>query len=663
MNTQVYQLYNNTLCIAASGVIKSDDNPEGIISKEVWQKLPYRHGAKVLQKGGNGRTSLIAWNTVPGRFQEEIKKAYGDPEKTAKKSAFMRLVNFQDVKAATFFMQYEISGKKLDLESQKLYISHAVIFDAVKIQYKETQKMRARHGKSMNGFWESMTNTLHRLKNEGELNHKLPRNPVSLKRKYEAYLNGGYETLISAKLQNDNRKKMTGDIEGWIVTQMCSTRLSIDMIHHRYLKIAESKGWRTDITAGAFRKYVTQKDVVQLIALKRHGVKSMEKTNGISHSLKKALYANDVWMGDGTGTGWAYRTDDNAIGYATTYFVLDGLSEKILACPTVDHVNKETAQLQADAFSEAIRNAGYCKPYQIILDNQKGHKTTEVQQTLKKITRSGHVTHSRAYRPQGRSIERIFGQFQEMMLARFFFWTGFGRHTHSDVKNAPNTEDIKKNIHDIPTFQELQMLLEKIVDEWNNLDYKGRKTPNEIYDEHRDPTEQAMTLEEISQMFWREVGPVTYRPEGIKFQYKNQKYHYEVYDENGNIDFAFRKQYLKESFYIRFDPEFNHEEIFLVQATYSGKLQKVAVAKPKREISRSMRYHEAGDVSWANEQMRLEKEYFESLEAEAVEKYNFDEQEKRTSWRELIGQAPQKVEVQHNDDDDEDIRELLRRRM
>lgn len=657
----VYINYKNTTCISLQGLtqagwdkLKPTKRPDGRETYQLWCKwmsLAKQRNA-TRQAGGNGRQSLIAFEAIPENYRDEISEKFGNPTKQASNNSFVSRI-LPDENAARFFLEYKIDTHRyLPKEHQQLYTANACVLNAIKILYTNQQAARAALGSQLKNFWKGIAEVLNNMR--GEFNHSLRKNPVALQRQYNAYIKLGYESLISGKFCNPNSTKITPEIQAWIIKEMSSTRQSIEMVAMRYPAHAEKMGWRTDISVDAFKARAAKQNVRAVIDYARYGAKKFREKHGHYHAIAEAKYSNDIWMGDGTGTGFCYRTADNKIGYATSYFVMDAKSKKFLSCVTWEGIGGEDRHRQAEAFRAAARNTGYCKPYQIKVDHQKGHQTTEMRTLFNQLAHV--VTFSRPHRSSGRSIERTFGMFQEMMLSQYFFWSGFGRHTHSTINHAPNNELMVQNLDKLPSYEELLKLMDVTVAEWNNLDYKGRENPNKVYAESLSPEQQVLTLDEIGEMFFTIQGPKEYGNSGILLRHKDFKQLYEVYDADGNVDYNFRNHYLHQSLYLRFDPELEFKDIDLLVLHGTGGYQKVATASPKRTISESVKYHAPGDVSWGLKQMDLEEEYMQGLEKELVLVGHNDES--LNDWRKKITIAKELNE----EEGEEDIDQLFKNR-
>src|SRR5690606_41197826 len=80
----MFEFYNDTLCVHGGWLYKS-----GLMKKCNYDSYTQRGPFRVLRNGGGKNTpALIAWVSLQPEYQEQIKKEYGDPTKTAKHIVF-----------------------------------------------------------------------------------------------------------------------------------------------------------------------------------------------------------------------------------------------------------------------------------------------------------------------------------------------------------------------------------------------------------------------------------------------------------------------------------------------------------------------------------------------------------------------------------------------
>jgi hypothetical protein len=312
--------------------------------------------------------------------------------------------------------------------------------------------------------------------------------------------------------------------------------------------------------------------------------------------------------------------------------VIDVTSLKFLGWDTAEGINKENFRMQLNSYRMAVRNAN-AKPYQLLHDNQGGHKVSESKAFYSKLAKVAFST--RAYRPSGKAIEQAFGRFQTMFLSELPFWTGFNRASHSRQQYAPDYDILQKNIEMLPGYDEIVKLAGVFFEKWNNYASESKKSPNELYAALRNPEEKPISLDEMAELFFDIQGPKKYFTQGITLRIDGDDLWYEVYDLNGDVDYDFRRNHLHERFYLRYDPEQLIKTIELLQEHTTGGLQRIASAEPKRGVNRSVRYLNEDDRAWIDKQMKLEKEMFGHMDTEA-EQMGYDVRERFTRWRDYL---------------------------
>lgn len=654
------EYFNNILCASSQELIKSEQNPKGFTTYSNLHKMCRRSGKLTVVRPGKGKASplLIEFQSLPIEWQDELKRLNPSPESQAEAKPFKDKI-VTDHAAREFFRNYTYDmGTHLTTRLQEEYTNNASILNAIKLVYNKALESRARSGKTTRNFWSKTAEALIVIRKD--YLHSMPKNSRSLQRLYNEYLSTGYEALINGRLGNKNSEKITGDILEWLTTEMAHTRQSVEMISMRYPAVAAQKGWDVTITAEAFRVRVSQPEIRQMIDLKRHGRKAFRKLYGHTFKLRKAQYSNDLWVSDGTALSWYYKRPvfgktGKELRYepamATTYVVMDAASKKFLGWSTKEGINKENFEMQLEAYRAALRASG-AKPYQLLFDNQGGHKNTESREFYSKLAHVYFPT--RAYRPSGKPVEQAFKNFQTLKLAEFPFWSGFGRPSHATVAFSPNMEAIKQNIDSLPTYQELVKLFDVIVAEWNELDFNGAGSPNALYQACKNPDEEPIGWQELADMFWNMQGPKKYKAWGIELMRQGEEIIYEVYDESGNVDYNFRRKYLKQKFFLKYDPAGEYPEVELYQLAADGGYQRVATALQKREPSRSVKYLNEGDKAWIEKQMALESEMMDEMDA-SMTAIGYNEEVKWNSWRNRIDadqeeNAKQSVTLYGNDE-------------
>ena len=97
------QQYNGVLCISGSELIRSEENPTGLMCGNTYRSLVTRKRINVIRRaGGEGRTALIEFKSLPVKYREAIQSRYGDVPAEAVKQDLLHRISL-DQAAAVFF--------------------------------------------------------------------------------------------------------------------------------------------------------------------------------------------------------------------------------------------------------------------------------------------------------------------------------------------------------------------------------------------------------------------------------------------------------------------------------------------------------------------------------------------------------------------------------
>lgn len=210
--------HNNQLCISGSELIISPENPAGVISKALWDKWRRLEIVKVVRRACYGQPALIEFNSLPSEYRDKIAVSLGVPPAEEAHTRGLKDRMESDPRAVSYFSNYKLAdGRMLPDKAQREYSINAAILNTIKTAHTETTNSRRAMGaKGPSKFWE---NTLIAVNNiRTETGHSLPSRLVPLKRKFQAYVNEGYQSLISGKYCNDNSRKVTDQLERLILS-------------------------------------------------------------------------------------------------------------------------------------------------------------------------------------------------------------------------------------------------------------------------------------------------------------------------------------------------------------------------------------------------------------------------------------------------------------
>ena len=279
------------------------------------------------------------------------------------------------------------------------------------------------------------------------------------------------------------------------------------------------------------------------------------------------------------------------------YEVVDAYSEVLLGF----HISEsENFEAQYCAFRMAVQRSGH-KPYEIVHDNQGGHnklnrqgkKPTGDEKGKGFLDRLCHIHRpTMPYNGESKTIESIFGRFQQQVLARYFNFTG-QNVTAKKLTSRPNMEMVAANRDKLPTYQELCELYAQCREEWNEMKhpkYDGSRIA--MYEGSVNEETPVVGKYEMQDMFWiMSDKPVTFTDSGIKMTIDKKPYHWEVFttDEDGETipDREWRRLHTWEKFYVQYDPQ-DMTTVNLYSIDRAKKLHFCTFAKPYMQIHRAM---------------------------------------------------------------------------
>lgn len=182
-----------------------------IMSVPNYKKLAARKEINVVRQGkGLGSYALIEIATMPLRFQERIKLKYGDMKEDVIRNWLGSHYHI-DAKARDFYTRFRFdNGDTLPPEHIQEYTVNASVIEAVMRAMEDATFMRkAMKAGPVN--WGELAGAISYY--QAEFGHTLPVSSNRFKKRVNDFKANGYENLISRKFMNQNRRKVTYDIE------------------------------------------------------------------------------------------------------------------------------------------------------------------------------------------------------------------------------------------------------------------------------------------------------------------------------------------------------------------------------------------------------------------------------------------------------------------
>lgn len=189
----------------------SEEELAPILSVPNYKKLAAKKEINVVRPGkGLGSYALVEIATMPLRFQERIKLKYGDMKEDVIRNWLGSHYHI-DAKAREFYTRFRFdNGDALPPEHIQEYTVNASVIEAVMRAMEDATFMRkAMKAGPVN--WGELAGAISYY--QAEFGHTLPVSSNRFKKRVNDFKSNGYESLISRKFMNQNRRKVTYKIE------------------------------------------------------------------------------------------------------------------------------------------------------------------------------------------------------------------------------------------------------------------------------------------------------------------------------------------------------------------------------------------------------------------------------------------------------------------
>ena len=186
------------------------------VSEPNFKQMKLRNKIKVHGRGGNGRGILIEVDSLPEKYQQQVKAKYGkDLHRRIAMEPIEKMVT-TDYEAANFYARHiKNGGGHLPIDLQARYARQAEWLNMIIAMTSDKKALKEGLNISVDTFWEYVISL---AQVDTPVNPKLPATADKLRRLVAKYVAGGYEALISKKFGNQNTRKVTPKIEGLIVS-------------------------------------------------------------------------------------------------------------------------------------------------------------------------------------------------------------------------------------------------------------------------------------------------------------------------------------------------------------------------------------------------------------------------------------------------------------
>ena len=588
------EYFNKVLCVGWSDLVP------GVMSGGCLGKLISRRRVERVQRGGGeGSCCLVVYHTLPVKYQRKFEAAFGDPAEILKKQMLRENVRM-DAEARLFFENYTygLNGEMRHLTDrliEEYTVNASVLRELIRMSSQRSAIRKSLGASSMGDAWGAVLRQSEELRES--YGHTLPENLSRLKDKLSAFRRDGYASLISGKLGNSSTRKITEEAGRQLIALKRSRVpvLTDAQILDVFNATAAERGWKT-LSLRALKMWLYSPSVEPLWYDAVHGEQASRQRFGRKHRTALPTRRDSLWYGDGTKLNLYYRDDEGRVRTTQVYEVIDAMSEVMLGYHISD---SEDYEAQYHAYRMAVQKSGH-KPYEIVHDNQGGHRRLDSGGLFEKICRVHRTT--QPYNGESKTIESVFGRFQQQVLHKDWRFTG-QNVTARKASSRPNIEFIEANKERLYTLDELKDAYAAARREWNEgLHHAFGKSRIEVYEESVNEETPAVTVHDMVDMFWV-FSPrlTTFTDQGIEITIKGRKHRYEVFSRPGVPDHAWRRSHTYERFVVAYDP-YDLSGVRLYTRDADGALRFERTAEPYIVIHRAIQDQQSGDAKFIRQE-------------------------------------------------------------
>lgn len=541
------------MCVIGSVLIRNENNPDGVMSMSMYKKLTNPQNSRrinVITRGCYGNPVRVEFDSLPMKYRRMIEVHYPDPRKAAALAPFAQRIK-TDSEAFEIFNTYTYNDNRtLKPEIITSYCNDAAIFNALRIVIDEMTagrkasgmptSRRTRDNEKLKSVWEYALECVDGVREIYPCN--MPTTEITLKRKYERYINEGYHSLIHAGYGNPNRDKIKDETARAVLITLLSNGAQHDMeqIAKDY-NIWAAANKRDTITARTVLNFYT-KNEYQIMPYRQGWSKWANKYDKVINRDRPTApmvminsddndldlyFKADFMRTQANGKKVRVKTDYYRF---KMYVVMDAYSNYILGYAIGDAITN-------DLIREAYRNAmnhvkeltgSYYLWHQIVADRWGISKDSELRQFFEK---QATFTPPTAGLARSKAIEQSFGKQWHAELKYYPNYAGANitakaSHNPDFVdKNRKNYPTIKEGIHQVAQFIERMRTLE-----WNKSGKSRREVWLEEFFRNEQSRERAVSNEMYLSIFGdkHSAASHTVTNKGITVTIDGNKYTYAV---------------------------------------------------------------------------------------------------------------------------------------
>ena len=612
------EYYNKMICVTVDELTEEYDG-QRVMSMSNYKQLCARKRLFIARKaGGFGVYALIMYSSLPERFRTRFEAIHGNPEQILEQQRMEKKVLRIDKSARDFYMTHILpNGKNLvDTKVEEYTINASVLGLVLTALNERMAKIKALGGGVPKDLWQKAITLSESYRKD--YGHTLPDKLRGFRDKMNAFKRDGYVALISGKDGNENTLKITDEAGDQIIA-LKRSKVPVytnSQLFVKYNEIAGEKGWKPLKSISSLVSFLERPEIKRRWYDAVHGELAAHQKYTRKHKTELPSLRDALWYADGTKLNLFYKAyDENGklqVRTTQVYEVMDAFSEVLLGYFISDSENYEA---QYNSFRMAIQTAG-CRPYEIVTDNQGGHKKLEATQFFERIC---HVFRFTApYSGQSKTIESTFGRCQAEILHQDWRFTGQNITTKRET-SRPNLEFIEANKENLYTLEELKIAYAKAREAWNHAKHPATGISRfEMYQNSVNPETVEVDQLDMIEMFWLTTQkPSTFTASGITIEVDKKKYTYEVLGADKMPDLEFRRKHTFRQFYVMYDP-LDMTQVRLYTKETNG-MRYIATAEPYVKVHRAIQEQKPGEMDFIRKMDIRNKQERVSMQLEAAE--------------------------------------------
>lgn len=594
-----------------------------VMSYDCLKKLVQRGRVeRAARGGGEGGQALFFWDSLPLKYRQRYTSIYGSPELLAGRSDVKPALEL-DGRARDWYVAYRYGedsgysgGRSLSVKLVEEYTLNASVCRALLECASESAGLQHALGGRGGGRWARVGALCEELRRW--YGHTLPSGEGRLRRKLLSFEREGYVALVSGKVGNRNTLKITA-AGGELLVALKRSRVPVltdSQIFEAYNREAVARGWKELRSLSGMKAWLESAKVRPLWYDAVHGEQAARQLFGRKHRTLLPTRRDSLWYGDGTKLNLYYRDDEGRVRTTQVYEVIDAMSEVLLGYHISD---TEDYEAQYHAYRMAIQVSGH-RPYEIVHDNQGGHKKLQAEGLFGKICHVHRTT--QPYNGESKTIESVFGRFQQQVLHKDWRFTG-QNVTAKKASSRPNLEFIEANKDKLYTLEELKEAYAAARKEWNEMVVKGQTLSRwSRYEQSRNEGTPAVSVSDMVEMFWVTSDRMcTMTDSGLTLTVKGREYRYEVLERPGVPDHVWRRSHTWEKFWVKYDP-YDMGSVRLYSKTADGGMRFEAVAETYLVVHRAIQDQVDGDAQFIRQEQaaNLSDRVARQVAGKAIEK-------------------------------------------